>query len=144
MASAIPSCDHAPAIQRSECMKRLLIVLGALILAYPIVTWALGFAVEKRFDDKLSDAQPMLSQLRLLDKSRRGLITADEDSSYGLGSAVKITRHFHRGWYRSTDDTTVDVTLPGANPKPIQLVVHTVVQHGPFCGATCFALAGSE
>src|ERR1700733_6567037 len=103
------SCDHARAIQRSECMKRAFGALAVLVLLYPVVAWLMGFAIEHRVESLAYQGQLMVPQLHLLQKTQHGVLTSDEDSSYEVGSTLKITRHYHRGWYRSVDEATVEM-----------------------------------
>jgi uncharacterized protein YdgA (DUF945 family) len=138
-------------------MKKVLIGLAVLGLAYPLGVWIMGFAIDARFQRAIEEGTGPVSQLKLLHHERHGLFGSDDDSTYAYGSIMKIERHYHRGWYRSTDDVTVFVQSPLASAlQPTALgraapqtpyptfSVNTVVHHGPFCGKHCFALAGFE
>jgi uncharacterized protein YdgA (DUF945 family) len=139
-------------------MKKILITVAVLLLLYPVVVWLMGFAIEQRIDGLADQAQLMMPQLRLVQKIRHGVLTSDGDSSYELGSTLKITRHYHRGWYTSVDEGTIEMSsaaldaLPavattgtsGPARPPVRISLRTVIHHGPLCGWQCFALAGTE
>jgi uncharacterized protein YdgA (DUF945 family) len=143
-------------------MKKTLITVAVLVLLYPVVAWLMGFAIEGRLERLSDQGQQMMAQLHLIQKTRHGVITSDEDSSYELGSTLKITRHYHRGWYSSVEEATVEIssaafdalpalrpavatTLSGAPDRtPFRFSLRSVIHHGPFCGSRCFALAGAE
>jgi uncharacterized protein YdgA (DUF945 family) len=143
-------------------MKRAFGALAVLVLLYPVVAWLMGFAIEHRVESLAYQGQLMVPQLHLLQKTQHGVLTSDEGSSYEVGSTLKITRHYHRGWYRSVDEATVEMSiaalaaLPGLKPAdatsltaragqaPLRFLLRTVIFHGPLCGAKCFALAGAE
>jgi uncharacterized protein YdgA (DUF945 family) len=143
-------------------MKKIFIAVAILLLLYPVVPWLMGFAIEQRIGGLADQGQLMVPQLHLIEKSRHGVITSDEDSSYELGSTLKITRHYHRGWYSSVDEATVEMAgaaldaLPtlkpavatltggGSGHAPLRFSLRTVIRHGPLCGSKCFALAGAE
>jgi uncharacterized protein YdgA (DUF945 family) len=143
-------------------MKKILITVAVLLLLYPVAVWLLGFAIEQRIESLADQGQLMVPQLRLVQKTRHGVLTSDEDSSYELGSTLKITRHYHRGWYNSVDEGTVEMSsatldaLPALKPAvattvsggsehtPFRFSLRTVIHHGPLCGSKCFALAGTE
>jgi uncharacterized protein YdgA (DUF945 family) len=143
-------------------MKKSLITVAVLFLLYPIGSWLMGFAIEQRIDGLADQEQLMVPRLRLIDKTRHGVLTSDGDSSYELGSTLRVTRHYHRGWFRSVDDATVEVSraaldaLPALKPAasttgsdgseaaPFRFSLRTEIHHGPICGWTCFALAGAE
>jgi uncharacterized protein YdgA (DUF945 family) len=104
-------------------------VVAALVLLYPVLTWLLGFAIEKRFDAAIGEV-----------RERAPYLTTAE-------------HRFRRGWYTSQDDMILGVSrgalgaLPGAatsSPVPFAITVHTVVHHGPICGWTCLGLARTE
>jgi uncharacterized protein YdgA (DUF945 family) len=124
--------------------KKILVTAGALIPLYFLATWLMGFAVARRVEQLADQGQTAMPSLRLVDTKRRGVLVSDEDSHYEIGSMMKITRHYHRGWLSSVDDATVETSgaLPGG--ASIRFSLHTVIHHGPICGLTCFALAGSE
>ena len=143
-------------------MKKILITVAVLLLLYPVAVWLLGFAIEQRIESLADQGQLIVPQLRLVQKSRHGVLTSDEDSSYELGPTLKITRHYHRGWYNSVDEATVEMSsanldaLPALRPAvattvsggsehtPVRFSLRTVIHHGPICGSKCFALAGTE
>src|ERR1700738_4383075 len=66
-----------------------------------------------------------------------------------------VEQQFHRGWYASTQDLTLEVAaaplagLPQfsgpspANPtaQGLRFTIHSVIHHGPICGLTCLGLA---
>src|SRR5208283_5028760 len=151
-----------PVIRLSGCMKKLLIALAIPVLLYPVVAWLMGFAIEQRVESLADQGPLMVPQLHLTRKTRHGVLTSDEDSSYELGSKLEVTRHYHRGWYTSVDEATVEMSsaafdaLPALRPAvaaalsggsertPFRLSLRTVIHHGPLCGSKCFALAGAE
>jgi hypothetical protein len=110
-------------------VKRLSIgVIAALVLLYPVATWLLGFAIEKRFETAIGEVR--------------------EKAPY-----LAMTQHrFRRGWYTSQDDMTLEWSkgalgaLPGAasSPAPDLITIHTVFHHGPICGWTCLGLARAD
>jgi uncharacterized protein YdgA (DUF945 family) len=143
-------------------MKKTLITVVILLLLYPVGSWLMGFAIEQRVESLAEQGQVMVPQLRVTQKTRQGVLASDDDFSYELGSTLKATRHYHRGWFSSVDEATVEVSrsaldaLPplkpavsitasgGSEPAPFRFSVRTVIHHGPVCGWTCFALAGAE
>ncbi len=143
-------------------MKKTLITVAVLVLVYPVVAWLMGFAIEQRVEGLADQGQLMVPRLHLIQKTRHGVLTSDEDSSYELGSTLKVTRHYHRGWYFSMEEGTVEMSsaaldaLPalrpavattlsgGADRTPFRFSLRTVIHHGPLCGSKCFALAGAE
>lgn len=142
-------------------MKKITITVAVLLLLYPVAVWLLGFAIEQRIDSLADQGQLMVPQLHIVQKIRHGVLTSDEDSSYELGSTLKITRHYHRGWYDSVDEGTVEMssasldalpalrpavatTVSGSEHAPFRFSFRTVIHHGPLCGSKCFALAGAE
>jgi len=143
-------------------MKRILITVAVLVLLYPVVVWLMGFAIEERIERLLDQGQLIVPQLHLIQETRHGVLTSDENSSYELGSRLKVTRHYHRGWFSSVDEATVETSsaaldaLPALRPAvattlsggsertPFRFSLRTVIHHGPLCGSKCFALAGAE
>jgi uncharacterized protein YdgA (DUF945 family) len=143
-------------------MKKILITVAVLVLLYPVVAWLMGFAIEQRVEGLAEQGQLMVPQLRLIQKTRHGGLTSDEDSSYELGSTLKVTRHYHRGWYSSVDEATVEMSggplgalsaikpgiasalNSGSEHTPFRFTLRTVIDHGPICGLKCFALADAE
>ena len=79
-------CDHARVIRLGGCMKKILIAVAILVLLYPVVVWLMGFAIEERIERLSDQGQLMMPQLHLIQKTRHGVLTSDEDSSYELGS----------------------------------------------------------
>jgi uncharacterized protein YdgA (DUF945 family) len=68
-------------------VKRLSIgVIAALVLLYPVVTWLLGFAIEKRFEAAIGEMREKAPYLAMTE------------------------HHFRRGWYDSQDDMTLEVS----------------------------------
>jgi hypothetical protein len=140
-------------------MKKSLITLAVLLLLYTVGSWLMGFAIEQRVDSLADQGQLMVPQLHLIEKTRHGVLSSDDNSSYELGSTLKVTRHYHRGWFKSVDDATVEVSraaldaLPalksaasttasdGAERAPFRFALRTEIHHGPICGWTCFALS---
>jgi uncharacterized protein YdgA (DUF945 family) len=143
-------------------VKKILIAVAVLVVLYPAAAWLMGFAIEQRFEGLTDEGQLMMPQLHLIQKTRHGVLTSDEDSSYEVGSTLKFTRHYHRGWYGSVDETMVEMSgaaldafpalrpaaatasKSGADGTPFRFSFRTVIHHGPLCGAKCFALAGAE
>jgi uncharacterized protein YdgA (DUF945 family) len=143
-------------------MKKILITIAILVLLYPVVVWLMGFAIEGRIEGLSEQGQLMVPSLHLIQKTRHGVITSDEDSSYELGSTFKITRHYHRGWYSSVDEATVEMSSAALNAVPalkpavattssgspdptlFRFSLRSVIHHGPLCGSKCFAFAGAE
>src|SRR5277367_6138560 len=155
-------CDHAQIIRQSGCMKKILIAVAILALLYPVVVWLMGFAIEGRIERLSDQGQLMIPSLHLTQKTRHGVITSDEDSSYELGSTLKVTRHYHRGLYNSVDEETVEISsaaldaLPALKPAvattlsgspdrtPFRFSLRSVIHHGPLCGSKCFAFASAD
>jgi uncharacterized protein YdgA (DUF945 family) len=143
-------------------MKKLAISIPALLLFYPAVSWLMGFAIENRVDSLADQAAIMVPQLRLIEKSNHGVVTSDSETKYELGSTLKVNLHYHRGYFVSVDDATVEVSaalldaLPAfktavsatvsadSGHTPLRFFLRTVIHHGPICGWTCFALAGAD
>jgi uncharacterized protein YdgA (DUF945 family) len=143
-------------------MKKILITIAVLLLLYPAMAWLMGFAIERRVDNLTDQGQLMVPQLHLIQKTRQGVLTSDEDSSYELGSTLKVTRHYHRGWFISVDEATVEMSSgvlvalsalrpavasalgSGSEHTPFRFTLRTVIHHGPICGSKCFALAGAD
>jgi uncharacterized protein YdgA (DUF945 family) len=133
-------------------MKKILFAIAVLALLYPAVAWLMGVAIERRIEQLTDQGQLMLPQLRLIQRSQHGVLTSDEDASYEIGSTIKVTRHYHRGWFSSVDDVTLEMSGAALDaltaPKPaaatFRFLLHSMIQHGPFCGSKCFALAGAE
>src|ERR1700678_1686210 len=131
-------------------MKKILVGIAVLALLYPVVAWLMGVAIERRIDQLSDQGQLILPQLRLTQRSQHGVLTSDEDASYEIGSTIKITRHYHRGWFSSLDDVTLEMSSaaldaltalkPAAAPssndgsehRTFRFLLHSVIQHGPF------------
>jgi hypothetical protein len=99
-------------------MKKLLITVATLVLLYPAVVWLMGFAIEQRIELLSEQGQLIVPQLHLIEKSRHGILTSDENVSYALGSTLKVTRHYHRGWYNSVDEATVEMSSAALEALP--------------------------
>jgi uncharacterized protein YdgA (DUF945 family) len=143
-------------------MKKLLITVAVLLLLYPVAAWLMGFAIEWRLDRFTDQGLVVLPQIHVIQKTAHGVLTSDVDSVYEVASAAKITRHYHRGWFSSVDEATVEMSgsmlaaLSAVSPAvaslsgssathtPFSFSLRTVIHHGPFCGFTCFALAEAE
>jgi uncharacterized protein YdgA (DUF945 family) len=143
-------------------MKKIVTTVAILVLLYPVVAWLMGFAIERRVESLTEQGQLMVPQLHLIQKTRQGVLTSDEDSSYELGSTLKFTRHYHRGWFSSVDQATVEMSSGalgalsalqpavatalnnGSEHTPFRFSLRTVIHHGPVCGSKCFALAGAD
>jgi uncharacterized protein YdgA (DUF945 family) len=126
-------------------MKKILFAIAVLALLYPVVAWLMGVAIERRIEQLSDQEQSMLPQLRLIQRSQHGVLTSDEDASYEMGSTIKVTHHYHRGWFSSVDDVTLEMSSAALDALPaFRLLLRSVIQHGPFCGSKCFALAGAE
>jgi uncharacterized protein YdgA (DUF945 family) len=146
----------------NEYMKKILFAIAVLALLYPLVAWLMGVAIERRIEQLSDQGQSMLPQLRLIQRSQHGVLTSDEDADYEIGSTIKVTRHYHRGWFSSLDDVTLEMSSDaldaltalkpaaatssndGSEHRTFRFLLHSVIQHGPFCGSKCFALAGAE
>jgi uncharacterized protein YdgA (DUF945 family) len=103
----------------------------ALVALYPGLAWLMGIAIESRVG---------LSAERL--RGQTPYLTL-------------VEQQFHRGWYASTQDLTLEVAaaplagLPQfsgpspANPtaQGLRFTIHSVIHHGPICGLTCLGLA---
>lgn len=98
--------------------------VSAVILAYLLISWRLGFAIEKQINGQLDQAMARTPYLEV------------------------VTNTFRRGWFRSDQDLTLQLSpklaAPGAAAifsAPIQIKIHNVIWHGPICGLTCVGLA---
>jgi uncharacterized protein YdgA (DUF945 family) len=95
---------------------------GALAALYPGLAWLMGIAIESRVGlsaEQLSAQTPYLTL---------------------------VEQQFHRGWYTSTQDLTLEVAaapLAGLPPtaQGLRFTIHSVIHHGPICGLTCLGLA---
>jgi uncharacterized protein YdgA (DUF945 family) len=95
---------------------------GALAALYPGLAWLMGIAIESRVGlsaEQLSAQTPYLTL---------------------------VEQQFHRGWYTSTQDLTLEVAaapLAGWPPtaQGLRFTIHSVIHHGPICGLTCLGLA---
>jgi uncharacterized protein YdgA (DUF945 family) len=108
--------------------KIVLGAIAALVSAYPLLTWLMGFAVERRVNEPLE-------QMR------------------ATTPYVQVVRNtFRRGWFSSEQDVTLEMfgNLPAASaavsPKlfPFQLTLHSVIRHGPVCGWACVGVAHTD
>jgi uncharacterized protein YdgA (DUF945 family) len=104
-------------------------VIAALVLLYPLATWLVGFSIERRFDD-------VITQVR-------------EKVPY----ASVVEHQFRRGWYTSQAEMTLEflhdvpATLPSASATaaaPFRMTVRSIIHHGPICGADCMGLARAD
>jgi uncharacterized protein YdgA (DUF945 family) len=112
-------------------LKKIVIgAIAALVLAYPLLSWLMGFAVEKRINEPLEQIRNTTSYVKLVDS------------------------RFRRGWFSSEQDLTIEMfpNLPAAAAgaplpamlAPFQLKIHTVIRHGPLCGWACVGIAHAE
>jgi len=105
--------------------KILLSAAFAVLIAYCFISWRLGFAIEKQIDAQLEQI-----------KGRAPYIEV-------------VANAYHRGWFISEQDFTVELFhgLAGAPAAatppltPVQIRIHNVLWHGPICGLTCIGLA---
>jgi uncharacterized protein YdgA (DUF945 family) len=125
-------------------MKKILVTAVILAALYPLAAWVMGFAVAQRFEQLADQGQTAMPSLHLIGTTRHGGLVSDEESRYEMAPMLKITRRYHRGWFSSTDDATIETSgaIPGGTA--IRFSLHTVIHHGPICGLACFALAGAE
>lgn len=107
-------------------MKRMLWGAGvAVAIAYSLISWRLGFAIEKQISASL---------LQL--KGRTSYVSV-------------VANMYRRGWFVSEQDITVELfeglaaAPAGATSviAPIEIKIHNVIWHGPICGLTCIGLA---
>ena len=163
MVNDLSLCEHMSLIRRSEPMKKTIVIaVASLLTLYPAVAWLMGFAIESRIESLADQGQLMVPQLHIVQKTRHGVLTSDAEARYELGSTLKVIRHYHRGWYNSVDEATVEMSgaaisaLPGFGPAvattsggnaertAFKFSLRTVIHHGPLCGSKCFALAAAE
>jgi uncharacterized protein YdgA (DUF945 family) len=111
--------------------KIVLGVITALVLAYPLFSWLMGFAVERRVNEPLEQMRITMPYVRVVQNT------------------------FRRGWFSSEQDLTLEMFgelsgAPGAPPSvtpklfPVQLTLHSVIRHGPVCGWACVGVAHTE
>jgi uncharacterized protein YdgA (DUF945 family) len=101
------------------------VVLAALVILYPGVVWLMGRLAEQRVQKSLAQLSQQLPYLTVTEQ------------------------HYHRGWYRSEQDLTLQLALSKLLPlpmrqgreSPVTVRVHNVIHHGPVCGLTCFGFA---
>ena len=108
-------------------MKRsALIVIALLVVLYPGAAWFLGSTIENRLGETMQQFSAKTPYVRVIDS------------------------HFHRGWFVSEQDVTVEAfgdtgAAPGVAASmvfsPLRLAVHNVIHHGPICGFICFGVA---
>jgi len=64
-----------------------------------------------------------------------------------------VQNTFRRGWFSSEQDLTLELfgnlsaaPIAPVPPKlfPFQLILHSVIRHGPVCGWTCVGVAHTE
>jgi uncharacterized protein YdgA (DUF945 family) len=98
-------------------VKKGLVALVVLIVLYPAAAWLMGFSIEHRYDDFARQV--------------------GEQNPY-----FKISgQQFHRGWFASEQDLTVEPARGPFGGDTMHMTVHSVIHHGPICGAGCFGLA---
>ena len=93
-------------------MKKIIITVSVLLLLYPVAVWLTRIRHRTAHRSLADQGQLMVPQLHLVQKTRLGVLTSDEDSSYELGSTLKVTRHYHRGWYKSVVEGTSRYRAP--------------------------------
>jgi uncharacterized protein YdgA (DUF945 family) len=107
-------------------LKKIFILAAALVVLYGASAWFMGYSIEKRIGASLEEMQASAPYLKV------------------------VKSEFHRGWFVSQQDLTLQAlqgaALPGAAGAAIksgvlQLKVHSVIRHGPICGLTCLGLA---
>jgi uncharacterized protein YdgA (DUF945 family) len=112
--------------------KYLIGALAALLIAYAMSSWLMGYVVERR-------VQEAIEQIRNV-------------SPYGK----LVENTFRRGWFTSEQDLTIDffgdspAAIAGVGAalppmfSPFQLKMHSLIRHGPLCGWTCVGTAHAE
>lgn len=107
-------------------MKRILWGAAvAVAIAYVLISWRLGFAIEKQIGASLEQL-----------KGRTSYVAVAENT-------------YRRGWFVSEQDITFELfqglaAAPAAATSviaPIEIKIHNVIWHGPICGLTCIGLA---
>jgi uncharacterized protein YdgA (DUF945 family) len=98
-------------------MKKGLILVIAIAILYPVAAWLLGYSIEQRVEDTKQQLRERTPYVRIVDS------------------------HFHRGWFVSEQDFTVEIFGAMSSASPPHITVHNVIHHGPVCGLTCVGLA---
>jgi uncharacterized protein YdgA (DUF945 family) len=107
-------------------MKRTLLGAAvAVVIGYFLISWRLGFAIEKQINEPL------------------------EHLKGGAPYVEVVANTYRRGWFVSEQDLTIELfhSLAGASAAaspfstPIQIKIHNLIWHGPICGLTCIGLA---
>jgi uncharacterized protein YdgA (DUF945 family) len=112
-------------------VKKIVIgAIAALVLAYPLLSWLMGFVVERRINEPLEQIRTTTPYVQIVQST------------------------FRRGWFSSEQDLTLEMfrNLPGSAPgtampavlAPFQLTLRSVIRHGPLCGLTCVGVAHTE
>jgi uncharacterized protein YdgA (DUF945 family) len=112
-------------------VKKIFIgAIAALVLAYPLLSWLMGFVVERRINEPLEQVRATTPYVQIVQSTLR------------------------RGWFSSEHDLTLEMfrNLPGSAPgtatpavlAPFQLTLHSVIRHGPLCGLACVGVAHTE
>jgi uncharacterized protein YdgA (DUF945 family) len=110
-------------------LKRTILgAIVALVLAYPLLSWLMGFAVERRVNEPLAQIQTTTPYLHVAQST------------------------FRRGWFSSEQDLMLELfgNLPAGSATavsglaPLQLTFHSMIRHGPVCGWACIGVAHTE
>jgi uncharacterized protein YdgA (DUF945 family) len=97
--------------------KGLIIVAVAILVLYPAAAGLMGYLIEHRVDDALEQVGAQTPYVQIVDS------------------------HFHRGWFASEQDFTVQALQQLPMAGSLHISVHNVIHHGPICGLTCLGLA---
>ena len=110
--------------------KKLAILAIVLVILYPGVVWLLGLATQERMTSELAQLSEQIPWMSI------------------------VEQHYQRGWYRSQQELTFELRLPGLLPLPmtvattpargVRFTLRNVIHHGPVCGSGCFGLARVE
>jgi uncharacterized protein YdgA (DUF945 family) len=118
-----------------ECVKKPLIAAAAaaaLLVAYPLLSWLTGYAVERRIQEPVEQMRNVSPYAKVVEST------------------------FRRGWFTSEHDLTIEFfgdspeAAAGAGallPRmfaPFQLKIRSVIRHGPLCGWACIGVAHAE
>ncbi len=100
--------------------KGWIIAIAVVVVLYPLSTWLMGYAIERRVDDftrQVNEANPY----------------------------VKVSgNQFHRGWFQSDQEVTLQPLQAALGAGSLSVTVHNVIHHGPICGLTCIGLASID
>jgi uncharacterized protein YdgA (DUF945 family) len=97
--------------------KGWIAALVGVVVLYAASAWLLGYSIEHRVDEFV--------------------LRFNESNPY-----VKITANrFHRGWFTSDQELTLEAAQPVFGSGSIHLTVHNVIHHGPICAPDCIGLA---